>query len=70
MQRNSSSFNAGTRMTAWFAAVLAIACVGLISTHADQINYVMVPVGNAGNTADTNTGGLYGAVSYNYQIGA
>ena len=70
MQRNSSSFNAGTRMTAWFAAVLAIACVGLSSTHADQINYVMVPVGNAGNAADPgSTFPGYGAVSYSYQIG-
>ena len=30
----------------------------------------MVTVGNAGNAADTNTGSLYGAVSYAYQIGA
>ena len=37
--------------------------------HADPINYVMVPVGNPGNAADTNTGSLYGAVSYSYQIG-
>ncbi|TSA08372.1 MAG: hypothetical protein D4R77_02945, partial [Planctomycetaceae bacterium] len=29
-----------------------------------------VTVGDAGNAADTNTGSLYGAVSYSYQIGA
>ena len=29
----------------------------------------MVTVGNPGNAADTNTGSLYGAVSYSYQIG-
>jgi formylglycine-generating enzyme required for sulfatase activity len=30
----------------------------------------MVTVGNVGNAADTNTGSVYGAVSYSYQIGA
>jgi len=30
----------------------------------------MVTVGNAGNAADTNTGSVYGAVFYSYQIGA
>jgi len=30
----------------------------------------MVTVGNAGNGADPNTGSVYGAVSYSYQIGA
>ncbi len=30
----------------------------------------MVTVGNPGNAADTNTGSVYGAVSYSYQIGA
>jgi len=29
----------------------------------------MVTVGNVGNAADTNTGSVYGAVSYSYQIG-
>jgi len=29
----------------------------------------MVTVGDAGNAADTNTGSVYGAVSYSYQIG-
>ncbi len=47
------------------AVVVGIVLLSGIA-HADQFNYVMVPVGNAGNAADTTS---YGAVSYSYQIG-
>jgi len=38
-----------------------------VSTHAVTID--MVPVGNPGNANDPATGGIYGAVAYDYQIG-
>jgi|GEM_PF-1006760 len=39
-------------------------------TATSRVAMSMVTVGNAGNAADTNTGSLYGAVSYTYRIGA
>jgi formylglycine-generating enzyme required for sulfatase activity len=38
-----------------------------VSTHAVTID--MVPVGNAGNANDPATGGIYGGVAYDFQIG-
>ena len=38
-----------------------------VSTHAVTID--LVPVGNPGNANDPATGGIYGAVAYDYQIG-
>jgi len=49
-----------------FAAVFAAAA---FRAFAGSIPMATVPVGNAGNAADINTGGLYGAVGYNYNIG-
>jgi formylglycine-generating enzyme required for sulfatase activity len=39
-----------------------------VAAHAEPIQWVTV--GDPGNAADTNTGSVYGAVSYSYQIGA
>ena len=47
-----------------------LASVSLVSP-ASALSWapiVYVPVGNAGNAADPETGSLYGAVAYNYQI--
>ena len=49
----------------WVIA-LAFAIGGIWSARADTVTYEMVPVGNAGNAADTNG---YGAVNYAYSIG-
>ncbi len=53
------------------AASLA-ACVALLASalpaSATPVTIDWVPVGNAGNAADPNTGSLYGAVAYNYSI--
>jgi formylglycine-generating enzyme required for sulfatase activity len=46
---------------------VALASAGVV--RADTITLQMVPVGNAGNVADPATGSLYGAVSYNFNIG-
>ena len=47
--------------------LLAVALVAAtVSLRADVISIPMVPVGNAGNAADTSG---YGAVSYNFNIG-
>ncbi|MGA2501873.1 MAG: PEP-CTERM sorting domain-containing protein, partial [Tepidisphaeraceae bacterium] len=51
--------------------LLAAALVAFsVTLRADtMIPMATVPVGDAGNAADTNTGSLYGAVAYNYNIG-
>ncbi|MGI9178182.1 MAG: SUMF1/EgtB/PvdO family nonheme iron enzyme [Pirellulales bacterium] len=51
--------------TTAFALMLAAGCLALPAT-ARAVTINMVPVGNAGNAADTTT---YGAVAYAYQIG-
>jgi sulfatase modifying factor 1 len=45
--------------------------VGMASlvASAAPISYTLVPVGNAGNANDPATGGIYGGVAYDYQIG-
>src|SRR5262245_25065973 len=56
-----------TFFSAWTLLALAIAALAWVSsTTAATIDWVSV--GDAGNAADPTTGGLYGAVAYNYQI--
>jgi formylglycine-generating enzyme required for sulfatase activity len=47
----------------------ALAGLSLITPAFAVVNIDYVPVGNAGNAADSSTGSLYGAVAYAYQIG-
>ena len=49
-------------------SIVAVAVVGATIASA-QITIPTVPVGNPGNAADPATGGLYGSVSYTYNIG-
>ena len=59
-----------TSIQALFTAALAVALVAsALTVRADVISVAMVPVGDAGNVADTATGSLYGAVPYNFNIG-
>jgi formylglycine-generating enzyme required for sulfatase activity len=50
------------------AALAAVTGLGA-SLASAQITIPTVPVGNPGNAADPATGGLYGSVSYTYNIG-
>jgi len=66
-----------TNGTAYVIKVIAINAVGISLPSANSapvtpalLAMSMVTVGDPGNAADTNTGSLYGAVSYSYQIGA
>ncbi len=66
-----------TNGTAYVFKVIAKNAVGISLPSANSapvtpalLAMSMVTVGNPGNAADTNTGSLYGAVSYSYQIGA
>ena len=57
-----------------FFVVVVVVCVLLLANIASAeliqgINMDFVPIGNAGNGTDPDTGNLYGAVSYNYAIG-
>jgi formylglycine-generating enzyme len=45
------------------------ALVGSLAVPAHAITYELVTVGNAGNANDPATGGMYGGVAYDYQIG-
>jgi formylglycine-generating enzyme len=49
-------------LIAWIFTTLAV-------PSADAVTYELVPVGNPGNANDPATGNLYGAVTYEYQIG-
>ena len=40
-----------------------------VAAHAAPITYDLVPVGNPGNANDPATGGIYGGVAYDFQIG-
>jgi formylglycine-generating enzyme len=46
---------------------LMLGSLALSSAHA--VTYELVPVGNPGNANDPATGGIYGGVAYEYQIG-
>ena len=50
------------------SAAFVVPLFNLTSAAASTIPMATVTVGNAGNAADTNTGSLYGAVGYNYNI--
>ncbi len=56
-------------MNRFFASLTAF-CVMFLTTlsTAYAVTIDWVPVGNAGNAPDPNTGSLYGAVAYNYSI--
>jgi formylglycine-generating enzyme len=45
------------------------ALLGSLAVPAHAITYELVPVGNPGNANDPATGGIYGGVAYDYQIG-
>jgi formylglycine-generating enzyme len=51
----------------FMVGVATLLGVPAVSAHA--ITYDLVPVGNAGNANDPATGGVYGGVEYEYQIG-
>ncbi len=48
---------------------LMLVSLALSSAHAAPLTYELVPVGNPGNANDLATGGIYGGVAYDYQIG-
>src|SRR5690606_10673873 len=50
-------------------AVLSLFGLLIAAKSACAVTIPTVPVGNAGNAPDPSTGGLYGAVSYDYRIG-
>lgn len=50
-------------------SLAALASIALVTPAFAVINIDYVPVGHAGNAADPETGSLYGAVAYAYQIG-
>jgi formylglycine-generating enzyme required for sulfatase activity len=50
-------------------AVGVVALLGVLAVSAHAVTIDLVPVGNAGNANDPATGGVYGAVAYEYQIG-
>ena len=65
MQRNSSSFNSGTRVTAWFVLFLIVS----LTVHpvlAEPIQWVTV--GDPGNTWDGHPAYVAGAVATSFQI--
>jgi sulfatase modifying factor 1 len=51
------------------AAMVALMVVSLALSSAHAVTYELVPVGNPGNANDPATGGIYGGVGYEYQIG-
>ena len=59
----------GTSSTATITTTRTGYASGSATVTATSLFFVMVTVGNAGNTADTRTDSLYGAVSYSYKIG-
>ena len=61
----------GTSSTATITTTKSNTVGGSATVTATSLGVAMsmVTVGNPGNAADTNTGSLYGAVSYSYQIG-
>ncbi|MDR1279539.1 MAG: formylglycine-generating enzyme family protein [Opitutaceae bacterium] len=61
-----------TKMNTYNKTVTAALLATLALTGATAfgaIDMAMVKVGDAGNAADGDTGGIYGAVAYEYQIG-
>jgi formylglycine-generating enzyme len=51
------------------AALVALMLVSLALSNAHAVTYDLVPVGNPGNANDPATGGVYGGVAYDFQIG-
>ena len=60
------SFTRMPRVVFWVGVA---ALLGSPAIPAHAITYELVPVGNPGNANDPATGGLYGGVAYDYQIG-
>ncbi|MFM8497729.1 MAG: hypothetical protein ACKOEM_19735 [Planctomycetia bacterium] len=48
------------------AALVALMLTSLVLPNAHAVTIDMVTVGNAGNANDPATGGVYGAVGYDY----
>ena len=67
MKRFSVSF---ARLPRVVISIGVAALLASLAVSASAVTIDMVTVGNPGNAADVNTGSLYGAVSYSYQIGA
>jgi formylglycine-generating enzyme required for sulfatase activity len=62
------------RVSSYRLLMLAAIVTVTVSTaatpvFAQSVNYELVPVGDAGNANDPATGGIYGRVAYDYQIG-
>ncbi len=55
------------RFAATCLVAMMLASLALPNAHA--VTYELVPVGNPGNANDPATGGIYGGVGYEYQIG-
>jgi len=53
----------------WTWAIGMVAIWPAATARAEPLNYQMVTVGDVGNAPDPATGGLYGAVAYEYRIG-
>ena len=51
------------------AIVTVTVATAATPVFAQSVNYELVPVGDAGNANDPATGGIYGGVAYDYQIG-
>ena len=57
------------RLATAVLVALMLVSLALSSAHAAPLTYELVPVGNPGNANDPATGGIYGGVAYDYQIG-
>jgi sulfatase modifying factor 1 len=68
MKRSMVSFARMPRVVFTFGIAALLVSLA-VSTHAAPLNYQLVTVGNAGNANDPATGGIYGGVAYDYQIG-
>jgi sulfatase modifying factor 1 len=60
--------NSFRRLSPQMAVALVVAMASLVASAA-PVSYTLVPVGNAGNAKDPVTGGIYGGVAYDYEIG-
>jgi hypothetical protein len=68
MKSFSVSFTRLPRVVFTFGMAALLGSLAVFA-HAAPLNYELVPVGNPGNANDPATGGVYGGVPYDYQIG-
>ncbi len=66
MNRSMVSFS---RLSRVVTSIGVAALLGSLAVSASAVTIDLVTVGNAGNANDPATGGVYGAVAYDYQIG-